>query len=113
MRLLSLFVVFIGAVAYASTFDQAKYYILTLDEDDQDAWKGKLDDFKSLVKQTGGKITHEYSLVKGFSMELPSAHSSDIVKKLLNFAQKLHCKLNIEEDQEVHAVKKGPNGPVH
>ncbi|SCU92503.1 LAFA_0F11034g1_1 [Lachancea sp. 'fantastica'] len=78
-----------------------------------DAWKGKLDDFKSLVKQAGGKITHEYSLVKGFSMELPSAHSSDIVNQLSKYAKKLQCNLNIEQDQEVHAMKKGPNGPVH
>ncbi|SCU96774.1 LAME_0F17392g1_1 [Lachancea meyersii CBS 8951] len=111
MRLLSVFVVFLGAVAYATSLDRAKSYILTLEED-QEAWKGKLDDLKSLVKQTGGKITHEYSLVKGFSMEIPSSHSTDVLERLEKFAQKLKFKLNIEQDQEVHAMS-GPNGPVH
>ncbi|SCV05239.1 LANO_0H03114g1_1 [Lachancea nothofagi CBS 11611] len=88
-------------MAYATSTDHAKSYILTLDEN-QAAWKGKLDDLKSLIKQTGGRITHEYSLVKGFSMELPSDRSKGIVEKLESFAEKLKCKLHIEEDQEVH-----------
>ncbi|SCU87181.1 LADA_0E02498g1_1 [Lachancea dasiensis] len=100
MKVATVIIAFLGALAYATSTAQS--YILTIDEQ-QPAWKAKLDDLKSLVKQAGGRITHEYSLVKGFSMELPAESSKGIVDRLESFASRLKCKLHIEQDQEVHA----------
>ena len=76
-------------------------------EENQSTLQAKIDDLKSLVKQAGGKITHEYSLIQGFSMELPAKHSSTIVEKIERLGKKLKCKFSLEPDQEVHAFE-GP-----
>ncbi|KAK4466156.1 hypothetical protein QBC42DRAFT_259593 [Cladorrhinum samala] len=42
-------------------------YIVTLKPEATDS---QLDDAKQKVKDQGGKITHEYSLIKGFAFEV-------------------------------------------
>ncbi|CAR21625.1 uncharacterized protein KLTH0B06314g [Lachancea thermotolerans CBS 6340] len=106
MRLLVIITACLSAMAYAATANNVKSYILTLD-DNQPALAGKIQDLKSFVQQVGGKITHEYSLIKGFSLQLPADDSSDILQKIESFGEKLSCKLNLEQDQEVHTFK-GP-----
>ncbi|KAG0671201.1 transcriptional regulator swi6 [Pichia californica] len=51
--------------------------------------------FKESVKALGGEIQHEYSLIKGFSIKLPSIHATTLGKDE-------HVS-TIEEDQEVKA----------
>lgn len=62
-----------------------------------------LDQVKELVKELGGRITHEYSLIKGFSLEVPSSASSEIITQLDHLKEKLGCGIQIEKDSEVHA----------
>ncbi|KAH3901240.1 probable Protease B inhibitors 2 and 1 [Saccharomycodes ludwigii] len=68
-----------------------KSFIVTLKEH-ADAEK-----FKESVNKLGGSITHEFNLIKGFTVKLPDhmhinklkeGHSNDIA--------------NVEEDKEVH-----------
>ncbi|CUS22358.1 LAQU0S05e03576g1_1 [Lachancea quebecensis] len=106
MKLSVIITAFLSATAYAAASNNVKSYILTLD-DNQSALANKIQDLKSFVQEVGGKITHEYSLIKGFSLQLPADDTSDILQKIERFGEKLSCKLNLEQDQEVHTFK-GP-----
>ncbi|KAI2625182.1 protease propeptide/inhibitor [Xylaria nigripes] len=48
---------------------------------------------KQLAKDQGGKITHEYSLIKAFTVEFPS-------DQITTLASSEHVK-RVEQDQEV------------
>lgn len=68
-----------------------KNYIITLKES---ATSADVSSLKQKVTEAGGKITNEFSLIKGFSAKLPEAHS-----KLLEGHEHVN---SIEEDKEVH-----------
>lgn len=71
------------------TSDDSKTFIVTLKENCSP------DKFKESIKSLGGTIQHEYSLIKGFSVKLPSVHAASLKK---------HEDVNtVEEDQEVKA----------
>lgn len=61
-----------------------------------------LSKFKELVKEAGGSITHEYSLIKGFSMQLPFDFTDGVIKKLNAAADELGNNFHLERDSEVH-----------
>ncbi|KAK4223762.1 hypothetical protein QBC38DRAFT_486985 [Podospora fimiseda] len=65
-------------------------YIITLNESATDS---ELAEAKQHVKDQGGKIVHEYSLIKGFSFELPEGTVSTLAKK--------PYVASVEADQEV------------
>ncbi|KAI3403519.1 hypothetical protein KGF56_003676 [Candida oxycetoniae] len=69
-----------------------KGYIVTLKEDCPDK---TAESIKNQIKESGGKITNEFSLIKGFAVELPSVHADALGKKHPEIA-------NVEEDKEVH-----------
>lgn len=68
-----------------------KNYIITLKDS---ATSVDVDSLKKKVKDFGGEITNEFSLIKGFSAKLPAVHS-----KLLEDHEHVS---SIEEDKEVH-----------
>ncbi|KAI5958562.1 hypothetical protein KGF57_002407 [Candida theae] len=69
-----------------------KGYIVTLKDDTTDK---EAESIKSKIQQLGGKITNEFSLIKGFSVKLPKIHADALHKE--------HPKIaNVEEDKEVH-----------
>ncbi|RPA85989.1 hypothetical protein BJ508DRAFT_322136 [Ascobolus immersus RN42] len=49
--------------------------------------------FKDSIKNAGGKITNEYTLIKGFSCELPDEH-------IETFSSRPYVQ-DVEKDQEV------------
>ncbi|GME94457.1 unnamed protein product [[Candida] boidinii] len=71
---------------------EKKTFIITLKEHTTDP---AVASFKKAVEGLGGEIQHEYSLIKGFSVKLPSVHFPEL-KKHQDVA-------TIEEDQEVRA----------
>lgn len=71
------------------TNEDHKTFIVTLKE------SCSPDKFKESIKGLGGEIQHEYSLIKGYSIKLPSIHAASLHKNEgIN---------TIEEDQEVKA----------
>lgn len=70
-------------------------YIVTLKQDasDQD-----VAGIKQSIIESGGKITTEYELIKGFVAELPVTHD------VQSLAANAHV-LNVEPDQEVHIAQ--------
>jgi len=72
----------------------SKAVIVTYPDDTPDS---VLKDAKDAITQAGGKITHEYSLFKGFAAQAPVA--------ALETVQALESKYNpvIEDDQIVNA----------
>ncbi|CAK9439890.1 uncharacterized protein LODBEIA_P39900 [Lodderomyces beijingensis] len=69
-----------------------KGYIITLKEDTPDS---TAESIKNKIKQIGGKITNEFSLIKGFAVQLPVIHAESLGKDHPEIA-------NVEEDKEVH-----------
>ncbi|WLF80656.1 hypothetical protein PVL30_004442 [Lodderomyces elongisporus] len=69
-----------------------KGYIVTLKEDTSDS---KAESIKNQIKEAGGKITNEFSLIKGFAVALPAVHADSLSKNHPEIA-------NVEEDKEVH-----------
>lgn len=68
-----------------------KQYIVTLKDSCSDS---QVSEIKSKIEGMGGKITNEFSLIKGFTAKLPEVHSESI---------KGHDSVHsIEEDKEVH-----------
>lgn len=71
-----------------------KSFIVTLKENVPDAEVFK---FKDSIKQLNGSITHEFSLIKGYTVHLPETlHAS----KLKDSHSSIIA--NVEEDKEVH-----------
>ncbi|CAD1812986.1 Peptidase inhibitor I9 family protein [Candida parapsilosis] len=69
-----------------------KGYIVTLKDDTSDK---EAESIKNKIKDLGGKITNEFSLIKGFSIKLPKIHADSLHKESPNIA-------SVEEDKEVH-----------
>ena len=74
------------------TMSDDKGYIVTLKDDTSDK---EAESIKNKIKDLGGKITNEFSLIKGFSIKLPKIHADSLHKESPNIA-------SVEEDKEVH-----------
>ena len=74
-----------------STMSDSKGYIITLKDTCADSEASSI---KSKITELGGKITNEFSLIKGFSAQLPTIHAEALPKDFAGIA-------NIEEDGEV------------
>lgn len=74
-----------------STMSDSKGYIITLKDTCADSEASSI---KSKITELGGKITNEFSLIKGFSAQLPTIHAEALPKNFAGIA-------NIEEDGEV------------
>ncbi|CAH2450533.1 Protease B inhibitor 2 [Komagataella phaffii CBS 7435] len=73
---------------------EKKSFIITLKEDATDP---AIEKVKSFIKSIGGEISHEFSLIKGFSAKLPTTHVSSVEGD--------EAVATIEEDSEVHIQK--------
>ncbi|GAV46518.1 hypothetical protein ZYGR_0A01100 [Zygosaccharomyces rouxii] len=71
-----------------------KSFIVTLKENAPDADVSK---FKDSIKDLNGSITHEFSLIKGYTVHLPETLHANKLKDSHN-----SIIANIEEDKEVH-----------
>ncbi|CAX42103.1 protease B inhibitor, putative [Candida dubliniensis CD36] len=74
-----------------SAMSDSKGYIITLKDTCPDSEASSI---KSKITELGGKITNEFSLIKGFSAQLPTIHAEALPKDFAGIA-------NIEEDGEV------------
>ena len=66
-----------------------------------------LTNLKSLVNEFNGKVTHDFSLINGFSFEMPDDYFVGLKSKINSFAQTIGTRINIEKDQEIHAFNGG------
>ncbi|KAK6454961.1 uncharacterized protein RJT20DRAFT_53980 [Scheffersomyces xylosifermentans] len=73
-----------------ATMSNLKSYIVTLKETVSDADYSGL---QATIKQLGGEVTSQFSLIKGFVAKLPEIHTSAI--------EKHDQVLSVEEDKEV------------
>ncbi|SCV00815.1 LAME_0G12156g1_1 [Lachancea meyersii CBS 8951] len=71
----------------------AKTFIVTLKDH---VAEGDISTVKDAFTKLGGEITHEFSLIKGFSVKVPEVGIDSVKKKHGDSIA------NIEEDQEVH-----------
>lgn len=78
-------------------------YILTLD--DELASPAVLDDVKSLVYNLGARITHEYSLIRGFTLDAPDELLPLLKQRLLEIETTLGYKVHLERDSQVHTFR--------
>lgn len=65
-----------------------------------------MEDVKSLVFNLGGKITHEYSLIKGFTMDVSDDVLPHLKQQLQEAERRFGYKVYLEKDSEVHAFAK-------
>lgn len=72
----------------------SKSFIVTLKDQVPDVDVSKI---KESISKMGGSITHEFSLIKGFTVKIPESLHIDSIKK-----QHSDSIANIEEDKEVH-----------
>ena len=84
-----------GSSSYILTF--SKYNI------DEVVPASFVETVKSLLTGFGGKITHEYVLIKGFTVDLPSDAIPTLKKKLSLIGKEFEYNFNLEKDSEVHA----------
>lgn len=94
MRLL-LLAMLIAAV-HAATYS----YIVTVNPIDVPA--SVVDELKSMVTSIGGRITHEYTLIKGFSLNLDGANVSRLQALIKQVESNTGCFVRVEKDTEVH-----------
>ncbi|CCE93607.1 Pbi2p TDEL_0G02400 [Torulaspora delbrueckii] len=71
-----------------------KSFIVTLKESAPDA---QVAQFKRSINELGGAITHEFSLIKGYTVKLPEELHINKLKEGFN-----PIIANVEEDKEVH-----------
>ncbi|CAI4512825.1 ASN_HP2_G0023790.mRNA.1.CDS.1 [Saccharomyces cerevisiae] len=85
-------------------------YIVTFPKTDNMATDQNsiIEDVKKYVVDIGGKITHEYSLIKGFTVDLPDSDQIlDGLKERLSYIESEYgAKCNLEKDSEVHALNR-------
>lgn len=80
-------------------------YILSFDESVKQVPAGAWNEVKQTIGDLGGRITHEYSLFRGFSLELGDdvkEHVDHVIDVLEN---KYGVKAHLEEDKLVQAAK--------
>lgn len=80
-------------------------YILSFDESSralpQNVWEKAL----GFADELGVKITHEYSLIKGFTLDVPEEVLPKLKKKLADLERDYGVKGHLEEDNLVHAFQ--------
>lgn len=64
-----------------------------------------LEDVKSLVYNMGGKITHEYSLIKGFTIDASDDLLPRLKAKLHELENTFGYRVHLERDSEAHTFK--------
>ncbi|CAI4063949.1 uncharacterized protein SKDI_08G1840 [Saccharomyces kudriavzevii IFO 1802] len=104
---LVLILISIFSMAQASSLSS---YIVTFPKPDTIATDQDsiIEDVKKFVIDVGGTITHEYSLIKGFTVDLPDSEQVlDSLKEKLDYIEdKFGTKCNLEKDSEVHALNR-------
>ncbi|CAI1731451.1 hypothetical protein SEUBUCD646_0O03040 [Saccharomyces eubayanus] len=102
-----LILVSIFSMAQASSLSS---YIVTFPKSDTvlEEENNIIEDVKKYVVEIGGKITHEYSLIKGFTVDLPdnSQVLDSLTERLSYIENKFGAKCNLEKDSEVHALNR-------
>lgn len=95
----------LAATGFAIQIDQGawKSYILTLDGDDDHRATSALEDLKSRLIEFGGSITHEYTLIKGFTIDLPEQSIPQIQNILDKAYEKYGYDCRLEPDVKVHS----------
>lgn len=80
-------------------------YILSIDNPNEINIDGSImQNFKNLVSEFNGKVTHEYSLINGLSFEIDdNTLSTGLKDKLQSLGQSVGVVVNVEKDQDVHA----------
>ncbi|GAV55585.1 hypothetical protein ZYGR_0AV02170 [Zygosaccharomyces rouxii] len=84
------------AAAYAATTS----YIITVEQTDVPS--SFIDSLKQRVNDVGGYITHEFSLIKGFTAELDDSEVSKLQGQVKQAELKSGYYVHIEKDSEVH-----------
>ncbi|CAR29294.1 hypothetical protein ZYGR_0Z02170 [Zygosaccharomyces rouxii] len=92
---LSAIIGFISAVHAATTS-----YIITIEQTDVPS--SFLDSLKEKVHDVGGYVTHEFSLIKGFTAELDDTEVSKLQGQIKQAELKSGYSVHIEKDSEVH-----------
>lgn len=87
----------ISPVAYHIIKMAGKSFIVTLKDS---VPEGEVSKFKESIDRLGGSITHEFSLIKGFTVKLPEELHINKLKD--SFGSIIS---NVEEDKEV-SIKK-------
>ncbi|CCE63693.1 hypothetical protein TPHA_0F02110 [Tetrapisispora phaffii CBS 4417] len=84
----------------------ASSYILTFNEPSGDVIvpTSFMDDLKSIIKEFGGKVTHEYTLIRGFTIDMSSSNISGLKSRLTTIGNEFGYSFNIEQDSDVHAI---------
>lgn len=73
----------------------SKSFVITLKDSVKDI---DIAEFKEFLKEINGQITDEFSLIKGFAVELPETlHLTNIMGKFEHIIE------NIKEDREIQA----------
>ncbi|CCH58940.1 hypothetical protein TBLA_0B00970 [Henningerozyma blattae CBS 6284] len=85
-----------------STQTYATSYILTFDNHGQDIRPQFFSDIKEQIKKLGGQITHEYTLIQGFTIDLRQEVLTPLKMKLADIEKTLGYKVYLEKDPEVH-----------
>lgn len=88
------------AGVYAATTS----YIITVDHNDVPS--SFMDTLKQKVKDVGGYVTHEFSLIQGFTAELDDSEVSKLQGQVKQAEMKSGYFVKIEKDSEVHTYAK-------
>ncbi|CAI4053427.1 hypothetical protein SUVZ_15G2940 [Saccharomyces uvarum] len=107
---LSYFILILVSIFSMAQASSLSSYIVTFPKSDTDLAEENnvIEDVKKFVVGIGGKITHEYSLIKGFTVDLPdNGQVLDSLKERLSYVEnKFGTKCNLEKDSEVHALNR-------
>lgn len=79
-------------------------YIISVDTGDANAANNVMSDLKNVITKFNGVITHEYSLINGYSAEIPENVATGLQNALNVWGDKTGYTVNFEKDQEVHAL---------
>ncbi|CAI4039513.1 hypothetical protein SMKI_08G1810 [Saccharomyces mikatae IFO 1815] len=106
----SYFVFILISIFSMSQASSLSSYIVTFPKTDDVATNQNsiIEDVKKYVVDMGGKITHEYSLIKGFTADLPDNDKvlGNLKDHLEDIENKFGTKCNLEKDSEVHALNR-------
>ncbi|EDO18309.1 hypothetical protein Kpol_1039p60 [Vanderwaltozyma polyspora DSM 70294] len=86
---------YIGSSSYILTFGNSGDEVIP---------NSFITEVKNIVSEFGGKVTHEYALIKGFTMDIPSDVVPNLKQKLELVEKKFGYSFNLERDSEVHAL---------
>lgn len=80
-------------------------YILSFDESVKQVPQNVWDEAKRTIDDLGGKVTHEYSLFRGLSLELDDRMKENIDHVIDVLGDKYGVVAHLEEDKLVHTAK--------